>query len=506
MSDQKEILEQFDPLTNKDFSDNDTDKSTTESINDPSDKRNKGPNELEKKCDSQSDDSSPKGTETDEVERAITTEEEQQTNGHDDEPFFDFQLFIKQLQDSRSVPLVKYIKSFLEKFVTQRQLWTTEEQQKLINDFKLFIYGKFDEYEPFKSLDEVKLHNAKEGIEKLVMGKLYTHCFAPFTKKRLRNTVLLDKGHKQDLIADKKLREKIEEFRFIEPDNLDIIIVKPNKLKTFVNYSGIELDKVNNFKAPRDKMVCILNSCKVIFGYLKHYEPGSDDGDAKGADSFIPLLIYTILKSKVQFLVSNVKYIERFRLEEFLRGEESYYLSSIQAAIDFIMTLDVRSLTINDYNVYNERYHQNKIKLEKEKEVIKEKRLQKESSTTSLSSKATDISRHPFDEITNSMFSVFNDLFISSGDEESSKAEVEKATPTHNTITTTATQQVHMTEAQEEDIGVIVEQMEENERNETMLTLQNMFPDMDKDLIEDVCRAKKYRIGPAVDALLMLSD
>lgn len=27
-----------------------------------------------------------------------------------------------------------------------------------------------------------------------------------------------------------------------------------------------ELLKINNYKAPRDKLICILNSCKVIFG------------------------------------------------------------------------------------------------------------------------------------------------------------------------------------------------------------------------------------------------
>jgi hypothetical protein len=29
-----------------------------------------------------------------------------------------------------------------------------------------------------------------------------------------------------------------------------------------------ELLKVNHYKAPRDKMICILNCCKVIFGEL----------------------------------------------------------------------------------------------------------------------------------------------------------------------------------------------------------------------------------------------
>ena len=29
---------------------------------------------------------------------------------------------------------------------------------------------------------------------------------------------------------------------------------------------GVELVKINHYKAPRDKLICILNCCKVIFG------------------------------------------------------------------------------------------------------------------------------------------------------------------------------------------------------------------------------------------------
>ena len=30
----------------------------------------------------------------------------------------------------------------------------------------------------------------------------------------------------------------------------------------------VELVKINHYKAPRDKLICILNCCKVIFGQL----------------------------------------------------------------------------------------------------------------------------------------------------------------------------------------------------------------------------------------------
>lgn len=36
-----------------------------------------------------------------------------------------------------------------------------------------------------------------------------------------------------------------------------------------------ELLKINHYKAPRDKLICILNCCKVIFGLIRHL--GSDE-------------------------------------------------------------------------------------------------------------------------------------------------------------------------------------------------------------------------------------
>uniref|UniRef100_UPI0000683368 Vacuolar protein sorting-associated protein VPS9 n=1 Tax=Saccharomyces cerevisiae TaxID=4932 RepID=UPI0000683368 len=52
----------------------------------------------------------------------------------------------------------------------------------------------------------------------------------------------------------------------------------------------------------------------------------------------------------------------------------------------------------------------------------------------------------------------------------------------------------------------LIKKIEENERKDTLNTLQNMFPDMDPSLIEDVCIAAASRIGPCVDALLSLSE
>lgn len=41
---------------------------------------------------------------------------------------------------------------------------------------------------------------------------------------------------------------------------------KERHAQGFVDFARRELNKINQYKAPRDKLICVLNSCKVIFG------------------------------------------------------------------------------------------------------------------------------------------------------------------------------------------------------------------------------------------------
>lgn len=49
------------------------------------------------------------------------------------------------------------------------------------------------------------------------------------------------------------------------------------------------------YKAPRDKLVCILNCCKVINNLLLNASIASNE-NPPGADDFLPVLIYVTIK------------------------------------------------------------------------------------------------------------------------------------------------------------------------------------------------------------------
>ncbi|KAF9106433.1 hypothetical protein BGX27_009173 [Mortierella sp. AM989] len=111
-----------------------------------------------------------------------------------------------------------------------------------------------------------------------------------------------------DAERDEVLSQKIRIFRWIREEHLDIPLSPHNE--AYLNNAQIELKKINSYKAPRDKVICILNCCKFIFS---------------------------------EFFV----YISRFRNPDKLQAEAGYYLASLMGAISFIENLEASSLSIS---------------------------------------------------------------------------------------------------------------------------------------------------------------
>ncbi|KAK6458111.1 uncharacterized protein RJT20DRAFT_126032 [Scheffersomyces xylosifermentans] len=284
---------------------------------------------------------------------------------------FDFQHFLAQLRRKGADPLVRYIRSFLVSFSRSGHTFTAEQRIKIIIEFKSFMNEKFGLYEPFASMDEIDLENSREGLEKLIMNRLHVHCFPPEVAQQNN---FLPEPFAKDLEDDKAFSIQLEKFSWINGGHLDIDMEQLTTLKkgemNFVDYAIAELNKINNYRAPRDKIICILNACKIIFSFLKV------SNQETNADAFIPLLILIIIKAKTDNLISNIHYIEGYRSEEWLlHGETSYYLSSLQGAIGFIQNLSDKELTITEeeYGAHMEAWaaqEKNRLEIERASQSI----------------------------------------------------------------------------------------------------------------------------------------
>jgi len=217
------------------------------------------------------------------------------------------------------------------------------DQVKLINDFLNFISERMRETEVWRNATDAEFDNAMEGMEKLVMNRLYEFTFTPQVARMTPpRPITVD-----DLEKDRVLSQRIALFRWIEPRHLDV--PEGEGSEGFLMFAQQELLKVNHYKAPRDKLICILNCCKVIFGLIRHLRK------EEGADTFVPILIYVVLKANPPHLLSNVEFINRFRNPAKLQSEAGYYLSSLMGAVSFIETMDHTSLS----NITQEEFEKN---------------------------------------------------------------------------------------------------------------------------------------------------
>lgn len=210
---------------------------------------------------------------------------------------FDFHRFLEQLRHRTADPVAKFLRSFLIEF--GKKQWMVHEQVKIINDFLTFITNKMAQCEVWRGVSDAEFDNAKEGMEKLVMNRLYSQTFSPAIpapapvqlakgKRKAVDRALIPgrKGqHQEDIERDEILAQKVRIYGWVQEKHLDIrpigdsgrrflILAQQGEASLSILQLWFrpdvktELLKIKTYRAPRDKIICVLNCCKVIFGKI----------------------------------------------------------------------------------------------------------------------------------------------------------------------------------------------------------------------------------------------
>ncbi|XP_017700709.1 vacuolar protein sorting-associated protein 9A-like isoform X2 [Phoenix dactylifera] len=176
-----------------------------------------------------------------------------------------------------------------------------------------------------------EIDSAVEGLEKYVMTKLFNRTFA---------------SSPEDVKADLYISEKIRLLQhFVRPDHLDVPRVLRNEASWL--FAAKELQKINSFKVPREKLLCIMNCCRIINNLLLNISMSTNYVPA-GADDFLPVLIYVTIKANPPQLHSNLKFIQLFRRQSKLVSEVEYYLTNLISAETFITNINASSLSMEE--------------------------------------------------------------------------------------------------------------------------------------------------------------
>ncbi|XVE60662.1 hypothetical protein DITRI_Ditri05aG0146400 [Diplodiscus trichospermus] len=202
---------------------------------------------------------------------------------------------------------------------------------KRIQDFYLTMEAAIRDHPLWADSSDAEIDNALEGLEKYVTTKLHSRTFA---------------SSAEDVKMDQQISDKISLLQtFLRPQHLDIPPVLQNESSWLL--AEKELNKINAFKAPREKLLCIMNCCRVINNLLLNASI-SEDHVLGGADDFLPVLIYVTIKANPPQLHSNLKFIQLYRRQSKLVSEAAYFFTNLLSAKSFIVDLNAKSLSIEE--------------------------------------------------------------------------------------------------------------------------------------------------------------
>jgi len=231
--------------------------------------------------------------------------------------------FLDKLRQPAAADVVNAMKTFIENFQKKSQ---QAEQHKKVRQFLDHMEETIQRHVLWEHCTDDEIENAREGLEKLLMTRIHSRAFKP------------DPSYAE---TDAKIYKRLASLQFVTLDNLDIAPNLHNDVSHLLAQK--ELQKINHYKAPRDKMVCILNCCKVISNLLTH----AREGQPYGADEFLPLLIYITLKANPEDLHSNIQYIQNYRHPSKLAAESGYYFMQLVSAVHFLEMMESTSLSID---------------------------------------------------------------------------------------------------------------------------------------------------------------
>lgn len=237
--------------------------------------------------------------------------------------------FLERMRQPSAADFVKAIKSFIVTF--SKNSPNPERDSAAVQEFLKNMESAFRAHPLWAGCSEEELESAGEGLEKYVMTKLFPHVFASVP---------------DDVKLDDQLHGKMALLQqFIQPENLDIRPTFQNETSFLLAQK--ELQKINMYKAPRDKLVCILSYCKAINNILLNSSMASND-HPHGADDFLPVLIYVTIKANTPQLYSNLLYIQRYRCQSRLVGEAAYFFTNMLSAMSFVLNINAESLSMDE--------------------------------------------------------------------------------------------------------------------------------------------------------------
>ena len=143
--------------------------------------------------------------------------------------------------------------------------------------------------------------------------------------------------------GDERYARLCDALGFLELSTLMGVEIQPNL--ELVAKAQDELLKMDKYKAPRDKLLCLVNVKTIIEEIIgDSVKKGASIG---GADAFFPILVLVVIRAKPHALRSNIEYIRRYRGPRVM-GQFDFMLSNLESVAVYLDTVDYKDLKISE--------------------------------------------------------------------------------------------------------------------------------------------------------------
>lgn len=165
----------------------------------------------------------------------------------------------------------------------------------------------------------------------------------------------------EDEVRDEKLRSRTAALAVIGvgPTELGIELksapddqhtVDEAQIRDWLGTAREELLKMDEGRYPVAKLLHLKAAHKCVVDALSRIHPTSSS-----ADEILPAMIYTLITTRHEGvnIISNLAFIQRFRDSSKIDGEAAYCLTTLEAAITFLETVDIASLRADETSPSN---------------------------------------------------------------------------------------------------------------------------------------------------------
>jgi len=248
-----------------------------------------------------------------------------------------YEQFLLEISKPKALDIYYSFMSFVSLFPNLGKSYTEDDKSKMVRNQINLLYEKATpllilDGDHNKGLRTSRITFTQEElmdcIEKYLMVQLYDYVFCSTDESKKRDEQFFIK---MSLLST-----------FLLPSHLDI----PSNYVNMDMWSVAqeEFKNINLFKAPKEKLACILKACKIISSAMQAMAPKQ----LIDAELFLPAIIYNIIKSNVRNFKSNMEYLQYYHNPmKLMYAESGYSYVNMLTAIQFIEKLDSSLLTID---------------------------------------------------------------------------------------------------------------------------------------------------------------